>query len=640
MNTLSLYGILVNMRIDEKLLTTLLNETDPISGKQLAFILGVSEKTVQKYLNILKDILADHGAAIMTKQRVGSYIVVHDSAAFNAFLSAQSDTRYMDDPVLRQRYVLTRLILTDDYINIYDLAEEISISPSLARNIIKELHPVLQKYDLAIQHSHFHGYMITGEEPAVRRCIAHECKASSYITTNLVNTHLSKNAADIIHRTIAEMLEHFNISVSSESINSLTLHVLIAINRIETHNTIQLDDAYKVMKIKAKPEYFAALQISKKLESALSIHLSENELVYLTTHISGQQRLYGHEQLHVSISEKALLFYNRFLRNILQFADEDFFNDEELRTSLLNHIVPFISRLENNMQIEKSEINNIKTEFPYAYDLAVYGLSSLKDKGYVVNEIEISYFALHLQLSLEKRKEIESIKYNVLVYCEEASSIFHMLSYKLSHTFKEKVNEVVFTSSLQELNNAYTDFHLILNTTDTLDGLPQGTVNISPFMNEKDVDTVAKAFNRLHSKVMGTVILRKDLFFDLDAKNKEDVFCQMSDRIHQAFALPSDFLEQIRNREALSSTELDNRIAIPHPLHTENIPSFMAVARLSRPILWDTKQVQLVFMICNNGISNPWLYTKIVHILQDAEISQKLLSAKDFDTFKALFETI
>ena len=215
-----------------------------------------------------------------------------------------------------------------------------------------------------------------------------------------------------------------------------------------------------------------------------------------------------------------------------------------------------------------------------------------------------------------------------------------MLSYKLSHTFKEKVNEVVFTSSLQELNNTYTDFHLILNTTDTLDGLPHGTVNISPFMNEKDVDTVAKAFNRLHSKVIGTVILRKDLFFDLDVKNKEDVFCQMSDRIHQAFALPSDFVEQIRNREALSSTELDNRIAIPHPLHTENIPNFIAIARLSRPILWDTKQVQLVLMICNNGISNPWLYTKITHILQDAEISQKLLSAKDFDAFRNLFETI
>ena len=72
MNALPLYGILVTMRIDEKLLTTLLNETEPVSGKQLAFILGVSEKTVQKYLNVLKDILADHGAAIMTKQRVGS----------------------------------------------------------------------------------------------------------------------------------------------------------------------------------------------------------------------------------------------------------------------------------------------------------------------------------------------------------------------------------------------------------------------------------------------------------------------------------------------------------------------------------------------------------------------------------------
>ncbi len=628
------------MRIDEKILNTLLEQTEPVTYKQLAFSLNLSEKTVKKYVGMLKEIIAEHGATIVTKQCVGSSIIIHDSEAFNSFLNLQSGATVMDDPIFRQRYILSRLILTDENINIYDLAEELNSSPSLIRNILKDIKPVLSKYSLELNHSHLDGYRIVGEETDIRRCIVHECKESNYIKNTLVNSSLNKNATEVIHRTVAETLEHFNISVSSESINSLTLHILIAINRIETNNIIQLDDFYDSLKIKAKPEYFAASQIIKKLESLLNIKFDDAELIYLTMHINGQQRVYGHEQIHVSISEKALLFYNRFLRKILQYADEDFFGDEELRTSLLNHIVPFISRIENNMQIEKSEINNIKNEFPYAYDLAVSGLSFLKDKGYYTNEIEISYFAIHLQLSLEKRKQTEIIKYNVLVYSNEVTSIFHMLSYKLTSYFGNKINEVVFTSSIDKLNSTQSDFQLILNTTNTLEKLPSRTINISHYINEKDIDIISAALKQLDSKIMNTIMLKEYLFYDINAASKDEVFQIMTDKIQNKLTLPSDFISRLEDREALASTEYDNRVAIPHPLNLDGISDFIAVARLSKPILWNTKQVQLVFLICNSNASNPLFYSKLVNIIQNTEISQNLLQAKDFNDFLNVFEKI
>lgn len=628
------------MRIDEKILNTLLNQTEPVSCKQLAFSLNLSEKTVKKYVNMLKEIISEHGATIITKQRVGSSIVIHDSEAFNQFLSLQTDATVMDDPIFRQRYILYRLVLTEESINIYDLADEINASPSLTRNILKEIQPVLSNYSLELKHSHSDGYRVIGEEADIRRCIVHECKESTYLKNTLVNSSLNKNATEIIHRTVAEMLEHFNISVSTESINSLSLHILIAINRIETHNVIQLDDFYDSLKIKAKPEYFAASQIIKKLESVLNIQFDDAELIYLTMHISGQQRVYGHEQIQVSISEKALLFYNRFLRKILQYADEDFFGDEELRTSLLNHIVPFLSRMENNMQIEKSEINNIKNEFPYAYDLAVTGLSFLTDKGYSTNEIEISYFALHLQLSLEKRKQTETLKYNVLVYSNEITSIFHMLSYKLTNLFGNKINEVVFTSSIDEINSVQQDFQLLLNTTNTLGKLPERIVNISPYLNEKDVDIISSSIKQLDSKIMNTIMLKDYLFFDIDASNKDEVFEIMTQHIQKWISLPSDFISRLQDREALASTEYDNRLAIPHPLNLDEISDFIAVARLSKPILWNKKQVQLVFLICNSNASNPLFYSKLVNIIQNSEISQQLLQAKNFNEFIKFFEKI
>ncbi len=628
------------MRIDEKLLKALLNKDEPVSYQQLAFSLNLSEKTVKKYINMLKDIVSNYGATIVTKQRVGSYIIVHDPDAFKQFLDLQSNANIMDDPTLRKRYALARLILTDDYINIYDLADEMNCSPSLIRGDLKEIKLVLDDYSLQLMHSYTNGYRITGDEADVRRCIVHECRESNYIKNTIVKSSLNKNATDIIHNTVSEMLDHFNISVSAESINSLTLHILIAINRIETNNVIQLDDTYDSLKIKAKPEYFASSQIIKKLESLLNIQFDDNEIIYLTMHINGQQRIYGHEQLRVSISQNALLFYNRLLRNILQYSDEDFFGDEELRTTLLNHIVPFLSRLENNMQIEKSEINNIKNEFPYAYDLAVAGLSFLKDEGYFTNEIEISYFALHLQLSLEKRKQSESLKYNVLVYSNEITSIFHMISYKLTNTFSDKINEVVFTSSFDKINDSINDFHLILNTTNTRENLPQNTINISHYINVKDIEIISHAFKQLDSKIMNTIMLKENFFFDLEVSNKEELFQMMTDKIQKYIDLPNDFVSRLQDREELASTEFDNRIAIPHPLNSDNLPAFIAIARLAKPVLWNTKQVQLVFLICNTNTSNPLFYSKLVNIIQNTETSQYLLQAKSFNDFLTIFEKI
>ncbi len=621
------------MRIDEKILQALLNQTEPVSSKEIAFSLNISEKTVKKYINILKDIVPSFGAEIVTKQRVGSYIVVNDPEAFNQFLNKQNDSKTMDDPDLRKRYLLTRLILTDDYINIYDLAEEINCSTSLVREDFKEIKAVLDRYDLNLVHSHSNGYRITGEEADIRRCLVHECRESTYIKNTFVQSSLNKNATDIIHRTVKEVLAHFNISVSEESINSLTLHILIAINRIETDNAIELDDTYDFLKFKTTPEYYASSHIIKKLESILNMQFNDDEITYLTMHISGQQRLYYHEYLHVTITDKTLLFYNRLLRNILQYADEDFFEDKELRSSLLNHIVPFVSRIENNMQIEKSEINNIKNEFPYAYDLAVAGLSFLKEEGYSANEIEISYFALHLQLSLEKRKQTNVLKYNVLVYSNEIISIFHMLSYKLTENFKDKINEIVFISNLDKFIHSVDDFQLLLNTTNTRENLPTNTINISHYINAKDIEIVYNAFKQLDSKVMNNIMLKEYLFFEIDASNKNEVFQIMAEKINKVIQLPDDFMTRLINREELASTEYDNRVAIPHPLKSEDLPGFIAVARLAKPILWNTKQVQLVFLICNGCDSNPLFYSKLVHIIQSAETSQYLLQAKDFNEF-------
>lgn len=628
------------MRVDQQILRTLLAQKEPVSASKLAFSIGISEKTVQKYMGYLKEMIKGQGAEIITRQRVGSSIRITDRNLFRQFLSEFDSESYLEDPNLRKSYVMTRLLTTDEYISIYDLSEEISSSPSLTRNILKELKSTLDSYDLRLKHSHLNGYRIEGEEKNIRRCLVQECRKYDYIADTLASSSLDSSEKDRIYTIIAEAMEHYSISVSTDSIHSLTLHALIAINRIETGNPIELRDDLDLQRLKSKIEYTVSCQIASEIEKLLHIAFTEKEVIYFSMHISGQQRFLGHESLQVSVSDSALVFYNRFLRNIWKYADEDFFGDDELRTSLLNHIVPFMNRVNNEMQIERSELNNIKSEFPYAYDLSVTGLSFLDQSGTHISEVEISYFALHLQLAIEKRENLSNLRYNVLCICEETSGIFHMLSYKINRHFQKQINEIIFTS-VTDLPNFYlNDYQIILNATERNLELPENAVRISPYINDEDIQTLQNVFNHLSSRIMNNVILKDYLFFEMDAENRNEIFERMTEQIRKYIHLPDDFLERLNRRESMSSTEYDNRIAIPHPIDMADIPEFISVVKLEKPVIWHVKPVQLIFLICNKSDINPMIYTKLSQIIRSPELSQKLIQSDSFSDFRKIIESI
>lgn len=483
-----------------KLLLEKLSQSDvPVSSRELAFSLSLSEKTVLKYLNMLRYELESNGAELCIKQGSGTYLVINDTVKFHDYMASQNQGELLDNPQSRQVYVLMRLLLADDYINLYDFSDELYISPSLLRSIIKSLQEIIDKYHLTLDHSHNHGYMITGDEKDIRHCLINECQSARQFQNVLRDTDLKSDEMTQISSIIARALEKFNISISNQGINSLTLHVLIAINRMETKNTIKFNyDDVRTMKLRSSPEYYVASYINREVSEHLHTSLPENELLYLTMHINGKQRIFGHENLQVKVTEESIIFYNKFLRNIYKMADVDLFDDDELRTSLMNHIVPFLNRVHNDMQITKSDLLNVRNEFPYAYELALYGLQIITDRGFSVTAAELSYFALHIALSLEKNKSPQD-KYNVLIISDEVTSIFHILSFKLEKHFHEFINTVKFLDT-RDLNNFdFGDYRLILNTTLKHIQCPSDILSVSSFMNDDDISAISKELERLHS---------------------------------------------------------------------------------------------------------------------------------------------
>ena len=622
--------------IQRHMLNILLDTKTPVNSKTMAQTLGISEKTTLKYLNFLKQDVADYGATIDIKQGQGSILIIQDASLFARYLNSSKDNDYLNDPKQRNIYILSRLLLESDYLNVYDLSDELAISPSLLRSCLKTVSGILAQFDIDLIHSHLYGYKVKGDENDVRRCLMKECRTQVDIHQLLNQEHLNVDVK-VIESIVSNTLKDYDIAITNDGMRSLTLHIMLCIYRCETENVIKDAETIEPY-LRSSTEYFVINAINRKIKATFGIDLPVNELMYLTMHLAGKQRKMRHERIMVKVGNDALVFYNKLLRNIYKYSHIDLFDDDELRTSLLNHIVPFLTRYENNNQIEKSELMDIRNQYPMAYDLASSGLYHLTiDKGQAaVSEAETGYFALHIALALEKRK-LNAAPINVAVIGieEEINNLYSLMTYKLNENFEGAINTISFfpveTVTQEQVQNC----RLILNTTSMI--LPFNHVaKISPYLSMADIDAIRQCIRLFQTNDHFDDVFIPVLFDHLEGHDPqsllEDFVAKLSDHV----ALPHDFVDELMKREVFMSTSYDTQIAVPHPLENPNHLNFIAVGRTDEPIKWGENHVRLIFLTCiyGNHEFSVNFFKKIAILSQNRKIVSKVLDHyNDFDGF-------
>ena len=91
-------------------------------------------------------------------------------------------------------------------------------------------------------------------------------------------------------------------------------------------------------------------------------------------------------------------------------------------------------------------------------------------------------------------------------------------------------------------------------------------------------------------------------------------------------------------REMLSSTEVGNRCALPHPVKINVERSLLYFVRLKRPIIWETEKVQLVIFSAWTENEDSNLSEMIINLVSNPQAIQELLENFGLDTFNRLVE--
>lgn len=130
----------------KKIIEILRHADQPVSGKTLAKLLNVSDRTVRNYIKEInaadKQIISDQkGYVLLSKPLDGQVEPIHSLYNFKS-----SEDRML--------FIGSQFVCKNQAVDLYDLADKIFISYSTIEKDLAKLKILLQEYHLCIQRSH------------------------------------------------------------------------------------------------------------------------------------------------------------------------------------------------------------------------------------------------------------------------------------------------------------------------------------------------------------------------------------------------------------------------------------------------------------------------------------------------------
>ena len=569
--------------MDERWITiihTLYHENQPMNIEELANVLNCSYNTIKSTISRNNESSKRYGFEIIESNDLSLNIL--DENRFHFFLS------YSNDHDSRINDIIVHLLSTNDYVKIEDLAKLLFVSRGTIDRLIPEIKEIVHKYKLKLVSRAKFGIMIQGQEIDKRLCMA------QYQSINDMDCLFEEMASHVILRIqqlISEAIEYNDFFIEDINYYNLVQHCIIMVHRIRIGNEITEDPGGSFVEM--QKELNVSDQICNGFEKHFQIKVNECERKYVAIHLCGKRTLSQGEVIKSEIFETIREIFDE----IKNTKGIDFNQDIELMTALALHIQPLVSRMKFGLTQQNPMTYKIKREMNRGFDLALCANEILFDRYHVrVNEAEAAYLALHFSLALERLSQSVEKK-KVLVVCATGKGTARLIQYRLMSTFNYREEDIILTSLMHLDRYDYSNIECILTTIPIDRKYPVPILSIDLMMSDTSVRKLDSYFNKLSGIEKLEKIIKEELLFsNCNFENKKQVLQFICDQIKKIYHI--DLYEEVLKREELSSTEVGNQIACPHPYQYQGDQLICSVVSLEKPIKWKFGNVQLILFLC------------------------------------------
>lgn len=576
----------------EILLNLFSNLDAPVSLQVFTDQFHLSLRSIQTDIAEIKETIKEHGLYIENNKNCICMSITNQETAnifMNSIIQDYNLNQFFEDQSSRISYIISRLLDSNDYLKSADLADEMYISHSQISNNIKLAKNMLSSYHLTLISKPYYGIKIIGKENDIRNYIIQEkLKIKNLVCDEITHSFNSHEHIDDINNIVIKILTHSHYIISDIALQNLILHIVTAVNRIKSGHLIHMDS------LNISPVYAHVIEISKNiLEKCADIYnfeFNDDEIFFLALNLYGKREFDKQEFITDEINN--LVFLG--LYKIKEIFGLDFTSNLNLRISLGLHILPLLTRINTNMQLRNIMTFNIKQKYTLAYDLASTFTNTIIPSDKKILDDEIAYVALHFVNYIDENSPQKKKRMLIISSLRRSETI--LLQNNILRNFPSiKEVKIIPKNSLSTTN--VNNYNVICTTENDIFINNNKIQKISYFLNDTDIKKIELLLDGFNGPKDILDCFSEDLFYYGDAPSKNAVIKWLYEMAYKQGLADEKLYHSIMNHENVTSTYFGNYLAIPHPEIFLSETSFISVAILPKPILWDDEYVDIVFLV-------------------------------------------
>lgn len=592
----------------------LLNQDGFITVKMLSVMLDLSERTVNTYLKEVADFCEKEGITYVSRRGIGIRLELNRKTEQQLAGSIGQKTPHYDEQE-RQNYICRVLLEGWENYTSSMFAEELYVPRQTIAADLAQAEHWLSHYEISVNKRSRSGMILTGTEVSRRSALAallrQERPAESeaeeegdYRLSGQRVPYLFQEDKKAFVKTICHGLQLFEAKTHLVFVDysyvMMVEYLLIQRKRMEAGILISQEELEPIWKEEGR-----LTALADSLEFAGKIRYPAGERMYMGLLLCGaefQREEFWLHQNRIAIGQAAELC-QYIVDYISTTTGLSFYGDQLLAEGLESFLCKCIIRTRYGFQICNPFLEEVKTNYGVIFNTC-FGMSSHIRSiiGKVPSEHEIAFLTLLIGGALFR---VEKKVHAVLV---GAGSL--LLAEVTARKIEKQVDglQVIAVLSQDNLKNAhYTTCDLVITNIPKL-SCKQLSVYVTPVVNEQDVMRLQKACCQVYTCRLGQAdpfslrnyIQPAYILLDVEAETNNKLIQTGCRVLEEAGCVTPDYYQEVLNREAISSTEIGNRIAIPHGIENHVRNPAICMIRLKKNINWGNAPVDIIFLLALN----------------------------------------
>lgn len=580
-----------------KIIELIAGNVGGIYNNKIAEALHVSSRTIRNEIQAINAIWGPT-CKIASSNQYGYYFADEDLNFVRNFLY-QSKEIYLSEEKDR-RYLLLGMLLHAKETDVYELGEQLYLSPQSIIRELSKLREVLkteyQVTPITVKSDRIYFSM---EEEMVRRLLfritkneigRQESNNRPFSLKELLSLDYDQDEFTALTKQIDAFFHAKNVDLNDDYLIMISSAIYIVQIRNSNDCLIEVEQAYK--KDTLLDQFIEALQ-----QAGVLIYKNDYPGLYDFLRIF---KLNARRDLEDDVSAFSIRIFDEFCNEVLEKYNFDLHSSKRLYQNMLIHIEYMLRRMKSDFELKNPILSEVKKKYPFAYEISTLLVHIIyKYNGKYIQDDELSYIAIYIEHFIENLNK----KLHVVLIGSSRRSVVHIVQDWL-HDYYDKQLEVIELSSQSQLDEYCrtntVDFIITLSDHIAHPKLP--IYRISSFPEESDQKQIDSMIHKIKMNQRFHRLLEQYFSEDLMLIHEdcitfeEAIQCASECLFRQGFIDDTKtFYEDILLREVNYPTVVNERMMIPHPLATFAKKTAICVSLLRHPFTHNG--VEIIFTL-------------------------------------------